>query len=268
MAQRAEWPATRRQLAELCRDLETLITELDLGLPSPAHPRRRRLPWWRLLTVVVGAGLVIAGVAVVAVPLLGLWQRSRADQSALAQWRHGGFQALVGPAPSAGPAPVGCGVGAAPADLYALVTFPSLSQWGYRAVAADGTWEALRTRSMVHYHDSPAPGQQGNVIVAFHREPEFEHIDQLRAGDEVDVEDRGCTVYHYRVTQVWTLAPERVTQLGPTAGHDLTLVTCTPWFRDDQRLVWRATLVGVTAPSRPSSPISPASGAAAPSPHM
>jgi hypothetical protein len=34
-----------------------------------------------------------------------------------------------------------------------------------------------------------------------------------------------------------------VTQLGTTTGHDLTLVTCTPWWRDYNRIVWRGTLV-------------------------
>jgi sortase A len=102
----------------------------------------------------------------------------------------------------------------------------------------------LKERSMVHYKTSAAPGQQGNVIVAFHREPHYEHIDQLKVGDTVTVQDRSCTTFTYRITDRWTLAPSKVTQLVSTSGHDLTLITCTPWWRDYDRIVWRATLVG------------------------
>ena len=35
---------------------------------------------------------------------------------------------------------------------------------------------------MVHYRDSPSPGQKGNVLVAFHRETHWYDINQLGAG--------------------------------------------------------------------------------------
>ena len=34
-----------------------------------------------------------------------------------------------------------------------------------------------------------------------------------------------------------------MTQLNSTTGNDLTLITCTPFWVDSQRLVWRGTLV-------------------------
>jgi LPXTG-site transpeptidase (sortase) family protein len=207
----------------------------------------------RLLGVLVGLGLVVGGLVLLLPPLLALWQRGRVDDNALSQWNRGGSQALVGGAANgfAGE----CGAGD-PSENYARVSFPSLAQFGYQGVAGDGTWDLLHQRSMVHYHSTAAPGERGNVIVAFHREPEYEHIDELREGDVVDVQDRECRMWAYRVTGRWVLAPSMVTQLTPTDGYDLTLITCTPFWQDTQRLVWRASLIG--SPSSTTSPSPPA----------
>jgi LPXTG-site transpeptidase (sortase) family protein len=198
--------------------------------------------------MLLGACLVIAGIVVIAVPVITTYVRGGADDRALQDWRSGGSTALAG-APHDPDAVPGastasqCQPNAAPAADYALVTFDSLSQYGYAGVAANGDWNSLRDRSMVHYTTTPAPGQQGNVIIAFHREPHYEHIDQLNVGDTVTVQDRACASFTYRITQRWVLDPDKVTQLDPTSGHDLTLITCTPWWRDYQRIVWRGTLV-------------------------
>jgi LPXTG-site transpeptidase (sortase) family protein len=194
----------------------------------------------RLLGVLVGLGLVAGGLVLIVPPLWSLWQRNKVDDNALNQWNKGGSQALVGGAAAnyAGR----CGSGD-PSENYARVSFPSLAQYGYAGVAGDGTWDLLHQRSMVHYRDTAAPGQKGNDIIAFHREPEYEHIDELREGDIVDVQDRSCKTWSYRITGRWQLAPSRVTQLNPTDGYDLTLITCTPFWQDTQRLVWRGTLI-------------------------
>ena len=122
------------------------------------------------------------------------------------------------------------------------MTFPSLARYGYSAVAGDGGWDLLLQRSMVHFRGSAAPGATGNDIIAFHREPGFEHIDLLAVGDTVEVQDRGCRLWRYTVRRRSVLAPERVDQLAATPDAELTLITCDPWFRDDNRIVWQATL--------------------------
>ena len=134
-----------------------------------------------------------------------------------------------------------CG-SSAPTD-FALVTFTSLAQDHYVGVAGDGTWNLLAQRSMVHYTGTPNPGQPGNMIIAFHREPDYEHIDQMKVGDTITVQDPSCRVFVYRVTARWVLSPDRVTELSPTTGHDLTMITCDPWWQDYDRPVWRASLV-------------------------
>src|SRR5207245_1183967 len=146
-----------------------------------------------------------------------------------------------------------CG-GASAADAYALVTFPSLARYGYSAVAGDGGWDLLLQRSMVHFRGSAAPGGTGNDIIAFHREPGFEHVDLLAVGDTVEVQDRGCRLWRYTVRRRSVLAPERVDQLAATPDAELTLITCDPWFRDDNRIVWQAAPRSRRRPSRPSRP--------------
>lgn len=200
----------------------------------------------RAALLALGLVAVIAGAAIVAVPLLGVWQRGNTDQTALSTWQKGGSNALAGALPTSAAAPVTapCGSGS-PAD-YALVTFSAPATEHYGGVAGDGTWDDLTSRSMVHYKGTPAPGELGNSIIAFHREPDYEHIDQLNVGDTVTVQDRSCHSFTYKVTGRWIGDPSNVSQLAPTGGHDLTLITCTPFWVDSQRIVWRASLVSPT----------------------
>ena len=200
--------------------------------------------------MLVGGGLVVAGLVVIAIPIITTLVRGAADDQALKDWRSGGAAALAGAphdpdaVPGASTA-ASCKPDTAPADDYALVTFAgSVAQYGYAGVAGNGDWNSLHDRSMVHYKTSPAPGQKGNVIIAFHREPHYEHIDQMKVGDQVTVQDRSCTTVTYRITSRTTLDPNKVTQLVNTPdAYNLTLITCTPWWQDYNRIVWRAALV-------------------------
>ena len=67
------------------------------------------------------------------------------------------------------------------------------------------------------------------------------------------IQNRTCQTFVYKVTSKWDLAPNQVTQLVPTAGHELTMITCDPWWQDYNRLVWRAELITAPAPSSPGS---------------
>ena len=201
--------------------------------------------------LLIAIGVLLVGVGVVSIvrPFLVISERSAADNAALKAWQDGGALNLQGAVVPGFDKPntttVGCTAGASSADAYALVTFPSLPAFGYAGVAVDTNWDGLLSRSMVHWKGSAAPGAQGNVIIAFHREPDYEHIDELSAGQIVNVEDRNCHVYSYKITSRQELAPDKVTQLVPTAGYNLTLITCTPFWEDYDRLVWQSTLVAV-----------------------
>jgi sortase A len=194
-----------------------------------------------------GLAAILIGGGLIAFPLFGVWQRGNADQSALTSWQQGGSNALAGTPPPATAAPRTASCGSGSTADYALVTFGAPVADHYAGVATDGNWDSLHDRSMVHYTGTPDPGQQGNAIIAFHREPDYEHIDQLNVGDTVSVQNRSCKTFTYKITGRWILSPSNVTQLAPTTGYDLTLITCTPFWVDSQRIVWRASLVTPTS---------------------
>lgn len=206
--------------------------------------------------MLIGVGLVVAGIVVIAVPVVSTYLRGAADDQALKDWNSGGATALAGAPPGKDPDAVPgsstaakCVPNSAPAGDFALVNFVALPQYNYAGVAGNGDWNSLHVRSMVHYKTSPGPGQKGNVIIAFHREPHYEHIDQMKVGDEVTVQDRDCHTFTYRITGKWIHDPNKVTELVSTGGYNLTLITCTPWWRDYQRIVWRADLVSAPSPT-------------------
>ncbi|GAC1342882.1 MAG: hypothetical protein NVSMB29_15050 [Candidatus Dormibacteria bacterium] len=214
---------------------------------SPASrpvSRSRRLWAWLALAVVVvaaiGGGLV--------------WhQRSSAPLASAPPARPGPTARTGGDSPTAAPvpsasqpitlaaAPAGCGLNA---DDDGELIFPSLSRYGYSGATGLGNWDLLNGRALVHHELSVGYGATGNAVVGLHREPSFQHIDQLAVGDNIVVHDRSCATFTYRVTMCAELAPERAgSWLQPTSGHDLTIVTCTPWWVDYNRIIWRAQLV-------------------------
>jgi LPXTG-site transpeptidase (sortase) family protein len=208
----------------------------------------------RRLALAVGCLLVLAGVGITVHGLLqqasvqqAVASRGQNDVNAVNSWLAGAASSSPSPAgTSTTPTAAGtCGGGGSDSDAFALVEFTGLPQYGYVGVAVNGDWTRLDDRSMVHWYGSPAAGGEGNVIIAFHREPDYQNIDQLAVGGTVTIQDRSCQTYVYTITQRWDLAPSDVTQLAPTGGQELTLITCTPWWQDYDRLVWRADLTSV-----------------------
>ena len=222
---------------------------------------RRRARRARTVVLLVGIAAVLAGVGIIAVPIIGALVRGHGDQSALNSWHNGGSNALKGAAAASDASHTACG-STSPND-YALLKFSAPGDDHYAGVAGDGTWDLLNQRTMVHYHGTPDPGQRGNSIIAFHREPDYQNIDQLNVGDTVTIQDRSCKTFVYKITQRWILAPQDVTQLVPTNGYDVTMVTCDPWWQDYNRIIWRGSLVnppssnGGSAPAPAGSPTNP-----------
>ncbi|MFN2462706.1 MAG: sortase [Candidatus Dormibacteria bacterium] len=109
-------------------------------------------------------------------------------------------------------------------------------------VAVDGDWNSLKDASMVHYHDSPAPGDKGNLLLAFHRETRWLDVNQVHAGDEVLVQARDGKTYRYVIDFTRIVGPNDVSLLRQTTGTDITLITCDPPWQDYNRLIFRGHL--------------------------
>ncbi|MFN2582913.1 MAG: sortase [Candidatus Dormibacteria bacterium] len=216
-----------------------MAQELSGYAPAVKPARRKRSRFWMAM-LALGGVAVLVGVGLILGPIIAVMLRGNADHSQLQNWNQ---QNLRGAAPgnAANAGHTVCG-SSSPSD-YALVKFDQPADDHYAGVAGDGTWDLLNSRSMVHYTGTPDPGQRGNSIIAFHREPDYQNIDQMKVADTITIQDRSCKTFTYKITGRWDIPPEKVTQLAPTSGYDLTLVTCDPWWQDYNRLVWRAQLV-------------------------
>jgi sortase A len=189
--------------------------------------------WKRLIVSVVGLALVASGLFIGGRLGLQMLQQQNADRSQDRAWQNF-TKAVQGQDTSTVSVPGDAG------NIYLKLTVPKLGKDG---VAVDGDWNSLHDASMVHYHDSPAPGAKGNVLVAFHRETHWMDINQLKAGDQVQLQTRDLVVHTYQVDFVRTINPNDVSLLRPTDGTDLTMITCDPPWQDYNRMLFRAHLV-------------------------
>ena len=119
----------------------------------------------------------------------------------------------------------------------------TLASVGKDAVAVNGDWNSLKVFNTVHYKISPAPGQQGNMLIAFHREPKWLDINNVKAGDMVQVDALDHKTYQYQIDFIKIISASDLSYLKPTTGTDLTLITCDPPWQDYNRMVVRAHLV-------------------------
>ena len=89
------------------------------------------------------------------------------------------------------------------------------------------------------------PGHAGNAVITGHDDRDgavFRRLGDLRRGDVVWVY-AGAHPYRYAVSALRVVPATRTDVVRPTHGAILTLITCTPYLIDTQRLVVRARLL-------------------------
>ena len=79
-----------------------------------------------------------------------------------------------------------------------------------------------------HIQGSAAPGAEGNVALAGHRDTHFRFLERLEPGEPLWLESTNGTVQRYEVESE-SVVDEHDTQLLQAAGQWLTLVTCYPF---------------------------------------
>lgn len=75
---------------------------------------------------------------------------------------------------------------------------------------------------------SAGPGDAGRMIIAGHRDTHFAFLRELRAGDELQLQDPGATVHRFRVSST-RVVDSRSAALSLDGPHELVLVTCFPF---------------------------------------
>jgi sortase A len=113
-------------------------------------------------------------------------------------------------------------------DLIGRIEIPRLQ---ISTVVFEGTNDNVLRIGVGHLAGSPLPGEQGNVVLAAHRDSYFRALRNIRKQDVIDVVTPSGTK-QYRVDSLAIVTPDHTEVLGPTPGATLTLVTCYPfdWF--------------------------------------
>jgi sortase A len=128
-------------------------------------------------------------------------------------------------------------------DLVGRIEIPRLS---LRAIIAEGTDARTLRRAVGHLSGTPLPGEEGNVVLAGHRDTFFRALKDIREDDVVRITTpRGRFEYVVEATAV--VEPTRTDVLSATALPSVTLVTCYPFSlvgEAPDRFVVRARLIG------------------------
>lgn len=100
-----------------------------------------------------------------------------------------------------------------------------------------------------HFPLSKAPGKKGNFVLIGHRFAElppskntFFNLDKVRIGDKVLITQSDGVEYVYTVIETKVVEKNDRTVLSEYGDYRLTLITCTPLWTSDQRLVVTAIL--------------------------
>jgi sortase A len=80
-----------------------------------------------------------------------------------------------------------------------------------------------------HAAGTALPGQNGNCIIAGHRDTHFRALRNIRGGDEIILRTRQAE-YRYRVNATQVISPRDLRPLRPTHDAELHLVTCYPFY--------------------------------------
>lgn len=128
----------------------------------------------------------------------------------------------------------------------------SIPRLGLTAVVAEGVDDETLRRAVGHLPRSARPGKSGNVVLAGHRDTFFRSLEEIRAGDVVQL-DSGAGWTDYRVEWARVVEPRSLEVIDETGYPALTLVTCYPfrWVGPaPRRLVVRAREIEATGEPR------------------
>src|SRR4051812_44951012 len=134
-------------------------------------------------------------------------------------------------------------------DTVAKLRIPRLDAELY-VVEGDGPRELRRGPG--HLSGTAMPGEEGNCVIAGHRDTHFRVLKDIREGDDIILQT-AAGQFLYRVKRTRIVSPENTSALAPTSTPELNLITCYPFYyvgSAPKRFVVEAQLAG--AIQRPS----------------
>jgi sortase A len=100
---------------------------------------------------------------------------------------------------------------------------------GLSVMVVQGDSSASLRHAVGHLAKSPLPGEWGNVALAGHRDTLFRPLRDIQIGDEIRFKTRESS-FDYVVESIRVVAPTSIQVLEATSGHDLTFITCFPFY--------------------------------------
>jgi sortase A len=111
-------------------------------------------------------------------------------------------------------------------DIIGEIQVPRL---GLSAMVVQGDSRASLRRAVGHLSKSALPGERGNVALAGHRDTFFRPLKDIRLGDEIRFKTSERN-FEYLVESIKIVEPTDIEVLEPTTGHDLTFISCFPFY--------------------------------------
>jgi sortase A len=100
---------------------------------------------------------------------------------------------------------------------------------GLSAIVVQGDSTASLRHAVGHLAKSALPGEWGNVALAGHRDTLFRPLRDIQVGDEIRFKTPNQSI-EYVVNSIEVVAPTDTQVLEATSGHDLTFITCFPFY--------------------------------------
>lgn len=107
----------------------------------------------------------------------------------------------------------------------------------------NGVWD-VADWAVGHLTTTPDPGAAGNAAYAGHDDIKgevFKRLGELKPGDKILLRTKHAQ-YTYVVTNQTVVDPSNTSVLNPTRQSTVTLISCTPYWVDTQRLIVQAVL--------------------------
>lgn len=153
------------------------------------------------------------------------------------------FAAGLQSVPELPPSPPMAAAVKAPSDAaVAVLRIPGIRM---EVPVSPGTEEHVLQRGAGWIDGTAAPGSDGNVGIAAHRDSHFRGLKDLAVGDLIELDTLERT-RSYRVTGLSVVEPTDVHVLAETGEPVLTLVTCFPFYfvgNAPQRFIVRAAAI-------------------------
>jgi sortase A len=93
----------------------------------------------------------------------------------------------------------------------------------------EGTDDVTLDRGVGHIEETAAPGDDGNIGIAGHRDGFFRGLMNVAPGDAIELGTLHGTE-SYRIERTWIVNPDDISVLDPTPERSVTLVTCYPFY--------------------------------------